>query len=103
MLDTAERNKLIDEMLTNAKTIAVLGMSDKTYRASHNIGRYLATHGYRVVPVNPQLSEIAVDGKVLTCYRSLEEAQAAVAVEGGKLTSSTSSARRSMCPRSLPT
>ncbi len=85
MPDTADRNKLIDEMLTNAKTIAVLGMSDKTYRASHNIGRYLATQGYRVIPVNPGLSEIAVDGKVLTCYRSLEDAQAAVAIEGGKI------------------
>ena len=85
MPDTADRNKLIDEMLTNAKTIAVLGMSDKTYRASHNIGRYLATQGYRVIPVNPGLSEIALDGKVLTCYRSLEDAQAAVAIEGGKI------------------
>jgi len=85
MRDTTERNALIDEMLSTAKTIAVLGMSDKTYRASHNIGRYLASQGYRVVPVNPALSEIAVDGKVLTCYRSLEDAAAAIAVEGGKI------------------
>lgn len=85
MLDTAERNKLIDEMLTNAKTIAVLGMSDKTYRASHNIGRYLASQGYRVVPVNPVLSELAVDGKVLTSYPTLEDAVTAVAAEGGKI------------------
>ena len=33
---------IIDEMLSNAKTIAVVGMSDKPHRASHNIGRYLA-------------------------------------------------------------
>ena len=33
---------IIDEILRNAKTIAVVGMSDKPWRASHNIGRYLA-------------------------------------------------------------
>ena len=55
---------IIDEMLRNAKTIAVVGMSDKTWRASNNIGRYLAEHGYRVFPVNPVLEEI--DGS--PCY-----------------------------------
>ena len=49
---------VIDEMLRTAKTIAVVGMSDKSWRASHNIGRYLADNGYRVLPVNPALSEI---------------------------------------------
>ena len=79
------REAVIDEMLQTAKTIAVVGMSDKTWRASHNIGAYLAKHGYRVVPVNPALSEIAVDGKVLTSYPSLEDAQVALAVEGVKI------------------
>lgn len=64
---------VIDEMLRNAKTIAVLGMSNKPHRASYNIGKYLAKHGYRVLPVNPALDEI--DGA--PCYPTLEEAQAA--------------------------
>jgi predicted CoA-binding protein len=51
---------IIDEMLRQSKTIAVVGMSDKTWRASHNIGRYLAENGYRVLPVNPALKEILV-------------------------------------------
>ena len=46
-------------MLRTAKTIAVVGMSDKPWRASHNIGRYLAGNGYRVFPVNPALTEIS--------------------------------------------
>ncbi len=33
---------VIDEMLSKARTIAVVGMSDKPWRASHNIGKYLA-------------------------------------------------------------
>ena len=31
---------VIDAMLRTSKTIAVVGMSDKSWRASHNIGRY---------------------------------------------------------------
>ena len=64
---------IIDEMLANAKTIAVVGMSDKPHRASYNIGRYLATQGYHVLPVNPVLKEIHGE----PCYPDLEAAQAA--------------------------
>jgi len=71
---------VIDEMLRTARTIAVVGMSDKTWRASHNIGRYLAENGYRVMPVNPALSEVLG----LKCYPDLEAADAAVRVETGK-------------------
>jgi predicted CoA-binding protein len=71
---------VIDEMLRTARTIAVVGMSDKTWRASHNIGRYLAENGYRVMPVNPALSEVIG----LKCYPDLEAADAAVRVETGK-------------------
>jgi predicted CoA-binding protein len=72
---------LIDEMLSAAKTIAVVGISNKPERASYNIANYLAKRGYRVVPVNPALSEVVVNGAVLTCYATLEDAQAAVAVD----------------------
>jgi uncharacterized protein len=71
---------IIDEMLHNARTIAVVGMSDKTWRASHNIGRYLAEHGYRVLPVNPALEEILG----LRCYAGLDAAQAAAQAETGR-------------------
>lgn len=71
---------LIDEMLRTAKTIAVVGMSDKTWRASHNVGRYLAANGYRVVPVNPTLPEVLG----LKCYPDLDSAQAAALDETGK-------------------
>ncbi|MGH9590222.1 MAG: CoA-binding protein [Terracidiphilus sp.] len=65
---------LIDEMLLTAKTIAVLGMSDKPWRASNHIGQYLAANGYRVLPVNPKLNEISGQ----PCYPDLDAAQAAV-------------------------
>jgi predicted CoA-binding protein len=69
----ANDNAIIDEMLRKAKTIAVVGMSDKAHRASHNIGRYLAEHGYRVFPVNPAIKEV-LGGP---CYADLDAAQAA--------------------------
>lgn len=83
-MGTANRNELIDEML-QAKTIAVVGISNKPERASFHIASYLGRNGYRVVPVNPVLSEAVVDGKLLTCYGTLEDAQAALAVEGEKI------------------
>lgn len=73
---------LIDEMLRTARTIAVVGMSDKTWRASNRIGHYLAQNGYRVLPVNPKLQ--LVDG--MQCYRDLDVAQtAAKEYSGGSI------------------
>jgi predicted CoA-binding protein len=70
---------LIDEILRTAKTIAVVGMSDKTWRASHHIGRYLVAKGYRVLPVNPALTEVLG----MKCYPDLDAAQAAAREETG--------------------
>jgi predicted CoA-binding protein len=63
---------VIDEMLRTARTIAVVGMSDKSWRASYQIGRYLVENGYRVIPVNPALSEVLG----MKCYPDLDAAQA---------------------------
>ncbi|HXQ94362.1 MAG TPA: CoA-binding protein [Thermoplasmata archaeon] len=46
------------DILTRAETIAVVGLSDKPERDSHQIARYLQSVGYRVVPVNPMLTEV---------------------------------------------
>jgi len=70
---------LIERMLRSSKTIAVVGMSDKTWRASHNIGRYLINQGYLVLPVNPALPSI-LD---LPCYPDLDAAQAAALQQTG--------------------
>jgi len=71
---------VIDEMLRTARTIVVVGMSDKPWRASHNIGRYLASNGYRVLPVNPALTEI----QGMTCYPDLNAAQVAARAQTGQ-------------------
>ncbi|HEY1984868.1 MAG TPA: CoA-binding protein [Terracidiphilus sp.] len=69
---------VIQEMLRSARTIAVVGMSDKSWRASFNIGRYLAGKGYRVLPVNPTLTQILE----MPCYPDLDAAQAAARAQG---------------------
>ena len=43
------------ELLANAKTIAVVGLSDKPDRASYGVAQYLQRAGYKIIPVNPQL------------------------------------------------
>lgn len=45
----------VREMLQNARTIAVVGLSDKPDRASYAVARFLQRNGYRVIPVNPNL------------------------------------------------
>lgn len=48
----------IQRVLLAAKTIAIVGLSSNTLRASHFVGYYLKRHGYRVIPVNPREREI---------------------------------------------
>ena len=45
-------------LLTSTHTIAVVGLSDKPERDSNEVARYLKAHGYRIVPVNPMLTEV---------------------------------------------
>jgi predicted CoA-binding protein len=80
MTESTNNRDLIDEMLRNTRNIAVLGMSDKPHRASFNIGRYLAAHGYRIFPVNPAIQEVL--GR--PSYPDLDAAQAAARAETGQ-------------------
>lgn len=47
----------IHEILQQAKTIAVVGLSDNPLRPSHGVAAYLQSQGYRIIPVNPQIRE----------------------------------------------
>jgi len=60
---------VIDRILNGSKTVAVVGLSDKTDRPSHVVARYLREKGYRIIPVNPNV--LAVMGE--TSYGSLSE------------------------------
>jgi predicted CoA-binding protein len=59
----------IAQILRSAKVIAVIGASLKPERPSHWISVYLKEQGYKVIPVNPGLSEVLGD----KCYKSLSD------------------------------
>ena len=45
---------VISNLLHNARTVAVVGLSPNVLRPSNFVGFYLQRHGYRIVPVNPR-------------------------------------------------
>ncbi|CUS99331.1 hypothetical protein JGI22_00433 [Candidatus Kryptobacter tengchongensis] len=54
----AEMNDEIKEILTKYKTIAVVGISDKSDRDSYIVGEYLLRNGYKIIPVNPNIDSV---------------------------------------------
>lgn len=49
---------IIDEILRNSRTVAVVGLSPRPDRASHGVSKYLQRQGYRIIPVNPNAVEV---------------------------------------------
>ena len=57
------RDEDIAELLSTARTIAVVGASDRPDRPSYGVMKFLQDHGYRVLPVNPQITGEHVHGE----------------------------------------
>lgn len=53
----------IADLLTQTRTIALVGISDRPGRASYSVMAFLQDHGYRVLPVNPQIAGEHVHGE----------------------------------------
>ncbi|WP_019139935.1 CoA-binding protein [Noviherbaspirillum massiliense] len=73
----------ISAILRQARTIAVVGLSEKDHRPSHTVARYLQMQGYRVIPVNPVSAGAHILGEL--CYAGLENAAAALEKEGTQI------------------
>jgi len=67
----------IKALLKTARTIAVVGLSDNPSRASHSIAAYLQRQGYRIIPVNPMISEVLGEKS----YRSLLEIPSDITID----------------------
>ncbi len=61
----------IRTLLTNARTIALVGASDRPDRASYGVMAYLQRQGYRVIPVNPQITGEHLHGEFV--FRDLAQ------------------------------
>jgi hypothetical protein len=86
------RDQDIAELLTNARTIAVVGASDRPNRPSYSVMKFLQDWGYRVIPVNPlitgehvlgefvwrELAQIGVPIDIVDIFRRPEAAAEAV-------------------------
>ena len=61
----------IAELLRNARTIAMVGASDRPDRPSNRVMKFLQGQGYRVIPVNPQITGEHVHGEYV--WRDLSQ------------------------------
>jgi predicted CoA-binding protein len=66
--------KSIADLLHDSKTIAVVGLSNNRMRASYGVSEYMQSAGYKIIPVNPQESEVLGE----KCYPSLDDVPEAV-------------------------
>lgn len=75
--------KPIEQILDEAHTVAVVGLSAKSERASYAVAAYLQAQGYRIVPVNPTYAGQQILGEKV--YADLHEAAKALAAEGARI------------------
>lgn len=65
------RDEDIRELLTGIRTIAMVGASDRPDRPSYHVMEELQRHGYRVIPVNPQITGEHIHGEYV--FRELAQ------------------------------
>ena len=87
MSRTPDTISTLRDVLHRCRTIAVVGLSPQWHRPSYFAAKYMQSHGYRIIPVNPRaagqsilgepcvgaLSEIAVPVDIVDCFRRSEE------------------------------
>jgi predicted CoA-binding protein len=75
--------RTFEQILRTARTIAVIGLSNKPERASYEVAEYLQSKGYEILPVNPAYAGQKILGRPV--YASLQEAANALAKEGRRV------------------
>ncbi len=65
-------NDEVGKLLKNAKTIAVVGLSDSPLRPSHGVAAYMQSQGYRIIPVNPTIKG-ALGEKAVASLSEIQE------------------------------
>ncbi len=70
-MDQHYSDEYLRDILTEARTIAVVGASPRRGRPSHGVMTYLQRHGYRAIPVNPNAAGDTIHGE--KCYAALAD------------------------------
>ena len=85
MSRTPDTISTLRDVLHRCRTIAVVGLSPQWHRPSYFAAKYMQSHGYRIIPVNPLVA--AEGGSILgeRCFASVVEAAQAVAAQGGRI------------------
>jgi predicted CoA-binding protein len=65
------RDEDLYDLLASTRTIAMIGASDRPDRPSYRVMKFLQNHGYRVIPVNPQITGEHVHGEYV--WRELSQ------------------------------
>jgi predicted CoA-binding protein len=68
---TREDDRAADELLRNARTIAVVGLDDRTERTAYHVADYLRSQGIRIIPVPKQKWADEVFGE--KAYRRVQD------------------------------
>ena len=75
--------RTIEQILRAARTVAVVGLSNKPERASLEVASYLQEQGYRIIPINPAYAGQQILGE--TVYATLQEAADTLASSGTRI------------------
>jgi predicted CoA-binding protein len=75
--------RTIEQILRAARTVAIVGLSNKPERASLEVATYLQQQGYRIIPVNPAYAGQQILGE--TVYATLQEVADALAPSGTRI------------------
>jgi predicted CoA-binding protein len=75
--------RTLEQILKTAKTVAVVGLSNKPERASYEVAEYLQSQGYEILPVNPAYAGQQILGR--TVYGTLQEAADELAKDGRRI------------------
>lgn len=67
--DISAQPEAIRKLLQGSRTIAIVGISAKHDRPSHEVAHYLQKAGYKIIPVNPAYAEVLGE----KCYPSLRD------------------------------